>query len=152
MTEPNAIRPSKVDGARAMMRAAYDAGLTLQDLERQRDRYLAMICGPGMRFGAGGMSKNRKSMTEDIAIKLADIDADIHTEELHYLELIQQAREMIRRIPNMPYRRVLTLRYLCGMSWQQISDELHYEDSKSVFRAHGWALKALQAVINGKSP
>lgn len=144
------VRPSKVDGARAMMRAAYDASLALQDLEKQRDRYMDMICGPGMRFGPGGMSKNRKSMTEDIAIKLADIDADIHAEELYYLALIQQAREMIRRIPNAPYRRVLTLRYLCGMSWQDISKELRYEDSKSVFRSHGWALKALQAVLDSK--
>ena len=78
--EMSPIRPSKVSDARDMMRAAYDASLALKDLERQRDRYLAMICGPGMHFGPGAMTKNRRSMTEDIAIRLADIDADIHAE------------------------------------------------------------------------
>ena len=138
----------RIDEARDVLRGALDATAALRDLDRQRERYLSMIGGPGMRFGAGSMTKNCRSMTEDIAIKLADLESDLQAEELRYLEQIQKARALIARIDKAHHRRVLTLRYLCGASWAEIGKEMGYSDDKSIFRVHGWALRDAQRVLN----
>ena len=61
--------------------------------------------------------------------------------------LVRQAQDVIRQIPQARFREVLTLRYLCGHTWRTISDEMDYADGKSVFRVHGWALQAADAVL-----
>jgi hypothetical protein len=43
---------------------------------------------------------------------------------------------------------ILNYRYLCGWSYKSISDELKYNDPNSVYRAHGWALREAQKIIN----
>jgi hypothetical protein len=62
--------------------------------------------------------------------------------------LIAEAEQVISRIEHDRLRRILTLRYLCGMSLRSISDELGYKDSNSVYRAHGYALLAAQKIID----
>lgn len=58
-----------------------------------------------------------------------------------YRQLQEQARAIIDAIPSRRHRQVLTLRYLCGMSWPEITDEMGYSEEKSAFRVHGRALQ-----------
>lgn len=58
-----------------------------------------------------------------------------------YRQLQEQARAIIDAIPSRRHRQVLTLRYLCGMSWSEITDEMGYSEEKSAFRVHGRALQ-----------
>ena len=53
---------------------------------------------------------------------------------------MRRAEKLIEKVPQENYRRILTLRYMCGMSFPGISDEMRYTDRNSVYRAHGWAL------------
>ena len=136
----------RISTAREIFRAARDAAVALRDLDRQRRQYESMINASGMRFSAAAMTRDNHSRVEDVAIKIADLEADLQVEAVVYLEAIMEARRLIARV-DPTHQRILTLRYLCGMHWTEISDELHYKDPKSVFRAHGWALKAADDVM-----
>ena len=67
-----------------------------------------------------------------------------------YVIQIQRAERLIALLPQERYRQILTFRYLCGWSFRSISDELHYQDQKSVYRAHGWALKKAGEILKGE--
>ena len=71
-----------------------------------------------------------------IVDSLGSLDANLRA----YEAIVGDAEKRIRKIPQENYRRLLTLRYLCGMSFRSVSDELRYEDRNSIYRAHGYAL------------
>lgn len=84
---------------------------------------------------------------ETAAINLADLGNTMDADLQKYTALVRKAQDVIRQIPQARFREVLTLRYLCGHTWRTISDEMDYADGKSVFRVHGWALQAADAVL-----
>lgn len=96
----------------------------------------------GMPHGGGNTSK-----VETSAVGIADLQAKLEREEAKYVKLVTEAEELINRLPQDRFRQLLTLRYLCNHSWKTIRDEMDYADEKSVFRCHGYALKALQEIM-----
>jgi len=71
---------------------------------------------------------------------MVDVLADLEQQIAKHAKIISEAENLISRIPQEKYRQLLTLRYLAGMSWSSISDEMGYQDRNSVYRAHGYAL------------
>ena len=61
-----------------------------------------------------------------------------------YCAMQEKARALIDALPNQRHRQVLTLRYLCGMSWPEITEEMGYSEEKSAFRVHGRALQVIK--------
>ena len=76
------------------------------------------------------------------AVGMVDVLSALAAQIEKHARIIQDAENLIARIPQEKYRQLLTLRYLAGMSWQSISDEMGYKDKNSVYRAHGYALIA----------
>ena len=93
-----------------------------------------------------------RSMVENAAIRLADLDSSMQEEISQYMALVEQARQIIKEIPQERFREVLTLRYLCGHTWKTISDEMDYSGEKSVYKVHGWALQAAQKILSKVMP
>ena len=58
-----------------------------------------------------------------------------------YEEEVRKRIDMIQRLDNNAYVRVLTLRYIDGKRWEEIAEELHYS-FRHVTRLHGEALAA----------
>ena len=81
---------------------------------------------------------------------MVDILADLEAQIAKHAKIIKDAEKLISRIPQEKYRQLLTLRYLAGMSWSSISDEMGYQDRNSVYRAHGYALIEAGRVKNGR--
>ena len=90
------------------------------------------------------------SRVESAAMGIYDATRKLEDQVREYTKVITKAQKVISMIPQDKYRQILTLRYLSGWSFRSISDELRYNDPKSVYRAHGWALAAAQRVINEK--
>ena len=90
------------------------------------------------------------SRVEMAAVGMVDAMRAIQTQIDGYMALVRQAEMIIDQIPQEKYKTILTLRYLCGWSFQSISDELRYTDPKSVYRAHGWALTEAQKIMRIK--
>ena len=89
------------------------------------------------------------SRVEAAAMGIFENTKRLEQEAEQFVRIIQQAEQVIRQIPQEKYRDILTFRYLCGWSWKSITDELRYNDPKSVYRAHGWALQAAQNILDG---
>ena len=101
--------------------------------------------------GATGVIGNKRrgtSRVELAAIGAVDVFRDLIDQQKAYMAIIARAEQIIRNIPQEKYRMILNYRYLCGWSYKSISDELKYNDPNSVYRAHGWALREAQKIIN----
>ena len=88
------------------------------------------------------------SRVEAAAMGIFDATRALQEQEKEYVYIIQQAESIVAQIEQEKYRQILTLRYLAGWTWRSISDELRYEDSKSVYKAHGYALAEAQKILN----
>lgn len=89
-----------------------------------------------------------QSRVESAAMGIYDATRELEEKAKMYLAIIRKAEDLISRITQDKYRQILTLRYLAGWSFRSISDELRYQDEKSVYRAHGWALAEAQRILN----
>jgi len=89
------------------------------------------------------------SRVETAAVGIVDTLNALNANLGAYETIVRDAENMINRVPQENYRRLLTYRYLCGMSFRSISDELRYTDRNSVYRAHGWAILELKKILNG---
>ena len=100
--------------------------------------------------GMPGSGQRGISRVEMAAVGMVDVLMDLQKQIEKHAKIIQDAENLIARIPQEKYRQLLTLRYLAGMSWPSISDEMGYKDRNSVYRAHGYALIEAGTVKNGK--
>ena len=106
----------------------------------------------GMSLGGASCgigNKNRgSSRVELAACGAVDALADLEKQRREYMAIIARAEAVIKQIPQEKYRLILEYKYLCGKSFRWISDELEYNDPRSIYRAHGWALREAQKVLN----
>lgn len=123
---------SRIRVLQAKLRHYEDLGLTITSAPS------GSVSGP----------KNGVSRVELAAIGMVDATGKLRDQIDRYRMLIAEAEQVISKIEHERLRRILTLRYLCGMSLRSISDELGYRDSNSVYRAHGYALLAAQRIID----
>ena len=100
--------------------------------------------------GMPGSGQRGASKVEAAAVGMVDVLAELQGQIAKYAAIIHEAENLISRIPQERYRQLLTLRYLAGVSWKSISDEMGYQDRNSVYRAHGYALLEAKKVQNGK--
>lgn len=101
--------------------------------------------------GATGVIGNRQKGTSRVELAACGaVDALMGLEDKRaaYMAIIARAEAVIDKVPQDKYRKLLTYRYLCQWSFRSISDELHYNDPNSIYRAHGWALAEAQKILN----
>jgi len=88
------------------------------------------------------------SRVETAAIGLYEAKFALERQVDEYVIRIREAEQMVSFLANERYRQILTLRYLADWTWKSISDELGYRDPKSVYKAHGYALAAVQEILD----
>ena len=71
--------------------------------------------------------------------KLWDLEQKVSAGLNLLSDLKKKIREVIEAVPNTDERLVLKYRYVLGMTWEQIGNELH-ADRTTVYRWHGSAL------------
>ena len=87
------------------------------------------------------------SRVETAAVGTIDYLDTLNAKMRAYTVIVSHCQELIEKIPQENYRRLLDMRYLSGMSFRSISDELRYTDRNSVYRAHGYALLEFGKVL-----
>ena len=92
-------------------------------------------------------SSTPHSRVESAAVGIVDTLKDIQGKIGAYNAIVREAEKLIDQVPQDIYRRILTLRYLCGHSFPTISDEMQYKDRNSIYRAHGYALQEFGRVM-----
>jgi hypothetical protein len=89
-----------------------------------------------------------RSRTESAAVRLVDVEDEIADAGEQYVALIEKAEQVLGQIKTQRYNDVLTYRYILGLSWRSVADEMRYHDAKSVYRVHGWALAEAQRILD----
>lgn len=134
--------------AKDFFRQVRVAEAELKTIEAKISHYEEM----GMSFGgiAGGTGKGPRSASrvEIGAVAAADALTDLMELREAYKAIAGRAEHIIQQIDQVRYRQILSYHYVCGKSLRWISDELDYSDPNSIYRAHGWALRAAQRIID----
>lgn len=123
-----------------------EAELRLISAKKRHFDDLAASLGAGVAKATND-TPSGASRVEAAAVGLADVFTELDVKAREYAALIRRATELIEKLPQQKHRQVLTLRYLSGWSWSSIRDEMGYNDPKSVYRVHGWALQELQKLL-----
>lgn len=127
--------------AKTLLQEAYDARIEINSLMRRREQYMEIATGTSGFSETAIRSSEVKSKVESSAIKLVEICDKLDKEVAKYADIIAQAEQLISRLERRKYRQVLTLRYIEGKSWKAICEIMGYQDAKSAYRIHGWALE-----------
>ena len=100
-----------------------------------------------------GMPRNpsrSESRMAEAVVKIIDLQNEIN----HDIdELVDLKREITRReksIPNTEYQLLLEKRYLCFMTWEQISLDMHYTN-RWLRKMHERALDVVDRILQERS-
>ena len=119
----------------------------LRLLQDEKERYAELATSLGSMGQGLVRSSEKHSRVESAAIRLAEITEKLDAQANQYIDLLDYGRRIITAIPNDKQRQVMTYRYICGYGWKYIQEKMKYNDIKSVYRLHGWALQAADALL-----
>lgn len=102
---------------------------------------------------------------EDVSVKSPKMDGMPRSEGIHGLELqveliercrtraekerdralaiLDKIEDMVERLDDADYRRIIRDRYIIGMEWLEVADDVHMSQ-RTVFRVHGKALAEMR--------
>ena len=109
------------------------------DIKRLRDLACSVSGSSGDHVGHAGVSDRVGSS----AAKIADLEAEIDADIRRYTELHREIAAVIDSVPDARYAELLTLRYLCGETWERIAVGMNYS-YRRVLQLHGFALQAVE--------
>ena len=123
----------------------------IKTIQARLRHYREMGMGsPGNMSNTPVTHSTGSSTVETAAVGIVDTLNALNANLGAYTAIVRDAEKLIEKVPQENYRRLLTLRYLCGMSFRSVSDEMNYTDRNSVYRAHGWALLEFGKVMKGE--
>jgi DNA-directed RNA polymerase specialized sigma subunit len=86
-----------------------------------------------------------KSKMESTIVKVIDLEGEINADFVRLIELKKEIQDTINRMEDINYQLLLEMRYLNGKNWEEIAQELKY-NNRTVFKVHGKALKQFERV------
>lgn len=134
--------------AKEFFLAVRDAEHKIKILRAKKRKYQEMatsLCGMSE---TNIRSTGNRSRTESAALRLIEVEDQMGDAGEQYVALIEQAEKILSQIKIQRYVDVLTYRYILGMSWRSVADEMGYKGPKSVYEVHGWALAAAQRILD----
>ncbi len=72
------------------------------------------------------------------------LEEEINGEIDRLVDLKTEVRRRIEAIPDERYKTILSAKYLCYQTWEQIADGMGFQDVRNVYYLHGRALWAFQ--------
>jgi len=128
--------------------AVRDAEHKIRVLQSKRRRYQELASSITGMSETNIRSTGNRSRTENAALHLVEVEEQMGDAGEQYVALIETAEKVLGQIKLQRYVDVLTYRYILGLSWRSVADEMRYHDAKSVYRVHGWALAAAQRILD----
>lgn len=90
------------------------------------------------------------STMADAVAKIVDLQAEINRDIEELVDLKKEITGVIKSVSNPEYQTVLEKRYLCFLSWEQISVDMNYS-MQYTFRMHDRALTEVDASLKVES-
>lgn len=92
----------------------------------------------------GGGSSDRLGAT---VARIVDMENALADEGAEVTAILEGVLAAIRSVKDETQRAVLTLRYVEGLNWWKISEQIHYEE-RQTYTIHGRALEAVNEWLN----
>lgn len=91
-----------------------------------------------------------KSRMENTIVKVIDLEHEINEDIDRFVDLKRDIQDTINKMENINYQLLLEMRYLSGKNWEEIAEQLNY-NNRTVFKVHGRALKQFEHIrANGQ--
>lgn len=98
-----------------------------QTLCQRAERYREMATRATGRMDALRLSgTSRRSKVEDNVLALMDVHKELKEEVDALMQETKKAEKLIARLKDSKLRTVLHMRYLCGMTWEEIAEKMQY--------------------------
>ena len=86
-----------------------------------------------------------KSRMENTIVKVIDLEHEINEDIDRFVDLKRDIQDTINKMENINYQLLLEMRYLSGKNWEEIAEQLNY-NNRTVFKVHGRALKQFERI------
>ncbi len=87
-------------------------------------------------------NRNLRKM-EDMLAQAIDLEAGLLCLNVRLEEVMVEIADVISRIEDSRYRKLLEMRYINFMSWEEIQEKMHYSEPR-VFSLHREAIKEVE--------
>lgn len=95
----------------------------------------------GVSYSHTKSSRTFGSRIEDLIIKIDEVEQAIKNDVENLMLLKSQVSKIIEKINDPPCQILLSLRYLSGMSWEEVAEFMDYSYVHIVHRLHPKALE-----------
>ena len=106
-------------------------------LASKTEVFLGAISGCGMR---------KRSNLEECVNKIIVIEDSLKNDMDKLIEIKDQARTVIGKMDVPEYKTLLTYRYICGKTWEEVAEAMGYSYVHIVSRLHPKALEKLRVI------
>ncbi len=87
-----------------------------------------------------------RSRMADCVMAIIELENQISADMLELVNLKKEITETINKIENAEYKTLLEKRYLCFITWEEISTDMGIS-IRNIYRIHGQALKEIAKFI-----
>ena len=148
MTEPiRVLRQREVNPAKAWLWGYLDEKERMESLLRTIDDLSDLCLRATSRITATRLSgTGSHGGFEGSSIKKTDAERKLQQIVEHIHEYLLVREVMISHLSDSRQKKLLSLRYLEGLSWEQIEREMRYQKAQ-LHRIHGDALQEIQRLL-----
>lgn len=131
--------------AKEYLRRAYNLGkfidASLVELSKLREHCNIIR---SLDYSKDKIQTSPENNMENAIIKLVDMENMINDKIDHLVDLKNEIRINIDKLPDDTDRLVLTYRYICFLSWEEIAVKMGYS-YRNIHRVHAKALKDFES-------
>ena len=104
-------------------------------------------CTTHLSFTAGRNPSRNKDTFENVMLDITAEEEKIEAKKLKLIELSKDILLLIRKLPEKKHQDVLRLRYINGLDWREVAQEIGVGEDY-VFLLHRDALAAFETVFS----
>ena len=133
--------------AKAFMEDVRNAEAEIRRLSDQKTHLYELATSISPNWSGDRVQTTVSSKVENSAAKIVDLTRELDLQIGLYVDKVRRANDLISKIPQEKFRRVLTMYYILGWNTATIRTALGYTDDKSAYRCREYALRELQRLL-----
>lgn len=121
----------------------------INELRLERERAFDMATNAVQHMSNDRVQTSKGNNSEELYIAYAEFEGLINKRITELYRAKKEIFDTVNGMENGIYRRLLTMRYISLMTWEQIAEKMRY-DIRWVYRLHKKALSELKEIIQAK--
>lgn len=113
----------------------------------QQKKYMEIATNISPAVGNGGCHGANPDKFAYCIGRIQQLEQEIGKDVDMLIDCKHLADRVLAQIEDVRYRDILEMRHIMGMSWAEIGESLHYENTQ-IWRLHGRALQVARNILN----